>query len=193
LATLFASHAFTWRDILAHPRIVFVDLSDIVDPAKGIVAELVLAEIEMDVIRREHSKRKKIPYYVYIDEFTDFMHAGDSTNALFAKARKNWLGFTLAHQTRENFKGDLEGVIMRNTKTRIIMKANAQDARWYTQELQRFDPDATQAEPRAKAHQVSQGSIISAILQNLQVGQAIVRLEVEGVPHCVPVSIPRFK
>jgi hypothetical protein len=176
LVTLFASHAFTWRDLLAHPRIVFIDLSQIGSPARETVAQLVLAEIEVEISRRV-SKREKIPYYLYIDEFADFIQAGASTNELFAKARENWLGLTLAHQNRQELQGNLEGVIMGSVKTLIIMQVNAQDAPFYTRMLQQESP----------------GSMSPSILQHLQPGQAIVGFEVDGVRHNVPVQMPLFR
>jgi hypothetical protein len=177
---------------LAHPRIVFIDLSQIGHPAGGTVAELVLAEIEAEIIRRQLSMREQIPYYLYIEEFADFIQAGASTNELFAKARKNALGITLAHQSRAGIHGDLGAAIMNNTNTKIIMQVSAQDARFFAQALQLFDVDTRKADRREETREESRGSINPSILQNLQHGQAIVRLEVEGVPHCVAVSIPLF-
>jgi hypothetical protein len=176
LARVFASNAVTWRDVLAHPRIVFIDLSQLGPPARETVAKLLLAEIEVEISRRV-SKREKIPYYLYIDEFADFIQAGASTNELFAKARENGLGLTLAHQNRQELQGNLEGVIMGSVKTLIIMQVNAQDAPFYTRMLQQESP----------------GSMSPSILQHLQPGQAIVGFEVDGVRHNVPVQMPLFR
>lgn len=176
LDRLFSSHAFTWSDLLAHPRIVFIDLSQIGSPAKETVAELILAEIEVGNVRREHNRREKVPYYIYIDEFADFIRAGESSNELFAKARKNSLGLTLSHQSHDGLNDDLQRALMNNIKTKIVMRMSDQDARFYARILQ----------------QESRGSLDPAILQNLQLGQAIVGLEAGGVPYCVAVSIPRF-
>jgi hypothetical protein len=177
LESWFASHTPPWRDLLARPRIIFIDLSQIGTPAKETVAELILAEIEMEIIRREQSKREKVPYYLYIEEFADCIRAGESTNELFAKARKNCLGFTLAHQTRAYLTDELESVIRANVKTMMIMNVSAQDASFFAQVLE----------------ESSQGSANPSILQNLWPGQAIVRLETDGVQQCVAVNIPLFK
>jgi hypothetical protein len=177
IATLFASHAFTWRELLAQPRIVFIDLSQIGSPAKETVAELTLAEIGVEINRRGYGSRETIPYHLYLDAFTDFMRAGASTHELLTKGRKNGLGLTLTHQSHAELPDSLEGVIMGNVKTLIIMRVNDQDAHVYARALQ----------------QDSQGSVTPSLLQNLQMGQAIVRLEVDGVPHCVAVQMPRFK
>jgi hypothetical protein len=136
LATLFSSHAFTWRDLLAQPRIIFIDLSQIGSPAKETVAELVLAEIEVEIIRREQSRREKIPYYLYIDEFADFIRAGESTNELFAKARKNWLGFTLAHQVMNQVPANVRAVVEGNAQTCIALKLSHQDAPSFAKKMQ---------------------------------------------------------
>jgi hypothetical protein len=136
LATLFASPAFTWSELLAQPRIIFVDLSTIPSPAKETVAEMVLAEIEVEISRREYHKREKIPIYLYVDEFADFINAGESTNELFAKARKNWLAFTLAHQVSRQITPKIRAIVEGNAQTCIALRLSHHDAPSFAKKMQ---------------------------------------------------------
>jgi hypothetical protein len=90
----------------------------------------------VEIIRREHSTQEKIPYYLYIDEFADFINAGESTNELFAKARKNWLGFTLAHQVTGQISANIRAVVEGNAQTCIALKLSHQDAPSFAKKMQ---------------------------------------------------------
>lgn len=111
---------------------------------------------QLAMARQETEESARRPFYLYIDEFQNFITP--SMAAILAAARKYRLGLVLAHQDLRQLSkdADLFGAIMSNPYTRICFRVGDQDARKLAEGLSSFD---------------------AKDLQNLGIGEAICRIE----------------
>ena len=138
ISTVLSVDSFRWHELIQHPRIILVDLSEL-GPGKmrETVAQLCLASVQTGFKRTEHvPKAKRVPYFLYIDEFKDFAMAEDSLGDLFIQARKQRCGLTIAHQTKENIPKKLLGVIKGSVAAMIILRLEHDDAVELAKDLQ---------------------------------------------------------
>ena len=138
LSTVLATKSFAWEDVLSTPKIIFVNLSTLPDgPIRQTCAQLCMASIQTALKRTEHiPENQRIPYYMTIDEFDEFLAADESIDKLFRLARKQKCNVTIAHQTGDKVPDSLLGVIMGNVSSMIILKVSQKDAGPLGRELQ---------------------------------------------------------
>jgi hypothetical protein len=124
ISTVLSVNAMRWQELVQLPRIIFVDLSEL--PKGGIretVAQLTLASIQTAFKRVERiPENQRVPYYLTMDEFDDFLVADDSLDEMFRQARKQRLSITIAHQTTDKVPQKLLGIITGNVATLIILR-----------------------------------------------------------------------
>lgn len=107
--------------------------------------------------RQDESAAKRVPFYVYVDEFHHFITP--SIAAILSGARKYGLGLTLSHQELRQMKSRSEDVaasVLGNAHTRIVFRVGDQDARSLAEGFSHFD---------------------AKDLQNLSIGEALARIE----------------
>ncbi|MCI0406275.1 MAG: type IV secretory system conjugative DNA transfer family protein, partial [candidate division Zixibacteria bacterium] len=107
--------------------------------------------------RQEQSEAERKVFYLHVDEFHNFITP--SMASMLSGARKFGLGLVLAHQELRqllNRDSDVAGAVISNPYTRICFRLGDSDARKLADGFSHFD---------------------AKDLQNLGVGQAIVRIE----------------
>jgi uncharacterized protein DUF87/type IV secretory system conjugative DNA transfer VirD4/TraG family protein len=111
---------------------------------------------QMTMGRQELDQGQRRPFFLYLDEFHNFITP--SMAALLSGARKYRLGLVLAHQElRQLLKdGDVASAVLANAATRVCFRVSDQDARRLEDGLATFT---------------------ARDLQNLGTGQAICRVE----------------
>lgn len=123
-----------------------------------LLGSLLVARIAQAAMsRQETAASDRIPFFTYIDEFHHFVTP--SIAAILSGARKYGLGLTLAHQEMRQLKVRSEEVasaVLANAATRIVFRVSEQDAKSLAEGLSFFE---------------------SRDVQNLGIGEAIVRLE----------------
>jgi len=150
-----------------------LDFADILDSGKILIAKLSqgaigkensylfgtllvskLQELAMSRQAQEESKRRD--FYLYIDEFHNFMTP--SMGEILAGARKYRLGLVLSHQELRQLESNREvsSAVLSNTYTRVCFRVGDQDARSLENGFSFFE---------------------SKDLQNLGTGEAICRVE----------------
>lgn len=84
---------------------------------------------ELALARQELSKEARTPFFLYADEFQNFITP--SLESLLTGARKYGLGLTLAHQTLAQLSSlpKVESALFGNAHTRIVFRVGEQDAR----------------------------------------------------------------
>jgi len=116
-----------------------------------------LARIQMAAFGRTDTFRsKRVPFYLYIDEFQDF--ATDSFLQILAQSRKYKLPLILAHQNLAQLTPNLRASILTNCSLQAYFRVSRDDAsvlakesmasifnnppgwEWYIQQLQELTP-----------------------------------------------------
>jgi hypothetical protein len=146
-------------DVMNNKKILLVKLSQglIGEQNSYLLGTLIMSKLnQFAQARQQLESSKRIPFFLYIDEFQNFIT--DSLSSILSGARKYGLGLVLAHQSMEQVNAKDKEVaesILSNPYTRICFRLGDSDA---------------------KKLESSFGSFESYDLQNLKVGDAIVRI-----------------
>ena len=112
---------------------------------------------QLAIARQAMAARDRKPFWVYIDEFHNFVTP--SMEQILSGARKYGLGLTLAHQDLQQLtrrSADVASAVLTNPATRVCFRVGDQDARRLADGFSSFD---------------------TKDLQNLGVGEAVCRIE----------------
>jgi len=122
---------FSFREIMDNKKILLVNLT------KGklkdnsyLLGSLILTNLWVAALSRsDMPKSKRIPFYLFIDEFQNF--ASESFCDILSEAAKYGLYLTMAHQNlgqlSRNPNVDLQGSIMGNTGIQVYFRVSHQD------------------------------------------------------------------
>lgn len=123
-----------------------------------LLGSLIVSKIQQAAQARQSiSQAKRKPYYLYLDEFQNFITP--SMSSILSGSRKYGLGLIMAHQDMEQvsrYDGELANSILTNPATRICFRLGDSDARKLENGFSNFD---------------------SKDLQNLSVGEAIAKVD----------------
>ncbi|MCX6168669.1 MAG: type IV secretion system DNA-binding domain-containing protein [Ignavibacteriales bacterium] len=173
------------RNIVAQPK--GIDLKEIVNSKKillvklsqGIIGDenayllgsLLVSKLNQVVMQRQlQSSHEREPFYLYIDEFQNFITP--SMKAMLSGARKYHMGLILAHQDlHQLWETDtgLANSIISNAGTRICFRIGDFDAQKLESGFTHFDTND---------------------LQNLSIGDAVVRVERSDYDFNIKTLLP---
>jgi type IV secretory pathway TraG/TraD family ATPase VirD4 len=125
---------FNFREIMDNQKILLVNLS------KGTTGEvnakllglIVVAKLQMAAMSRaEIEQEERKDFYLYIDEFQNFVT--DSISTILSEARKYKLNLTIAHQymgqlTDEKGRSDIKDAVLGNAGTLCSFRIGPEDA-----------------------------------------------------------------
>lgn len=150
-----------------------LDFADIMDSGKIFLAKLpqgrmgkensyllgslLIAKLQqMAMSRQRMASANRRPFFVYADEFHNFICP--SMSEILSGARKYGVGLILAHQDLRQLERDKEvaSAVLSNSFTRVVFRVGDSDARSLAEGLAHFD---------------------ARNLQNLEIGEAICRIE----------------
>jgi len=149
-----------FEDILDSKKILLIKLSQglIGTENSYLLGTFIVSKIQQAAMARQaKAKAERSNFYLYIDEFQNFITPSMST--ILSGARKYGLGLILAHQDLQQLvKSDTElaSSVIANAGTRICFRLGDTDAKKFESGFSFFDAND---------------------LQNLDTGQAIVRIE----------------
>lgn len=147
-----------FKKALAENKIVLVKLSQglIGEENSYLLGTLLLAKVYQAAQSRQSvTKSERTPYYVYVDEFQHFITP--TLEDILSGARKYGLGLILAHQELKQIEDTRVGnSVISNPAIRLCFRLGDNDAKKLEQGFSTFDAND---------------------LQNLGVGEAIVRVE----------------
>lgn len=124
----FKNSSFSLREIMDSKKILLLKL----DRGKlkenaDLLGSLFMAKIKMAAFSRSDiPKEKRIPFYLYIDEFQNF--ATDSFIETLSEARKYGLALILAHQNLSQLPKHLQDSILANCGIQIYFRLSRKDA-----------------------------------------------------------------
>ncbi|UPT68029.1 MAG: type IV secretion system DNA-binding domain-containing protein [Sphingobacteriales bacterium JAD_PAG50586_3] len=151
------SKGLDFKEALADNKIILVKLSQglIGEENSYLLGTLLLSKLYQAAQARQGiSKDERNPYYLYIDEFHNFLTP--SLSAILSGARKYGLGLILAHQELAQIQDTTIGnSVISNPSVRICFRVGDNDAQKLEKGFSYFD---------------------SNDLQNLSVGEAICRV-----------------
>lgn len=146
-----------FNDVLKEKKILLVKLSQglIGEENSYLLGTLILSKIyQVALARQSISKEERLPFYIYLDEFQNFITP--SINGILSGARKYGMGLILAHQELNQIKDtDISNSLLSNANIRICFRLGDMDAKRLESGFSYFD---------------------SNDLQNLNIGEAIVRI-----------------
>lgn len=154
---LSAKEGLDFTEVFKEKKILLVKLSQglIGEENSFLLGTLILSKIyQVAQARQSLSKDDRPPFYIYLDEFQNFITP--SINGILSGARKYSIGLILAHQELNQIKdSDVYNSILSNTNIRICFRLGDQDARKLESGFSSFD---------------------NRDLQNLKIGKAIAKV-----------------
>jgi len=120
--------SFNLRDIMDQKQILLIKLDKgrLKDSA-NLLGSLFMAKIQMAAFSRSDiPQKKRVPFYLYIDEFQNF--ANDSFSVILSEARKYGLSLIMAHQTLAQIPTELRSLILGNAGIQVCFRLNRQDS-----------------------------------------------------------------
>lgn len=146
-----------FNDVLRERKILLVKLSQglIGEENSYLLGTLILSKIyQVAQARQSLSTSERLPFYIYLDEFQNFITP--SINSILSGARKYGIGLVLAHQELNQIKDtEIGNSVLSNSNIRICFRLGDSDAKKLESGFSYFD---------------------SKDLQNLNIGEAIVRV-----------------
>jgi len=124
----FPRSSFNLREAMDEKKIVLIKLDKgRLKNSADLLGSLFMAKIQMAAFSRtDLPQSKRIPFYLYIDEFQNF--ASESFSIILSEARKYGLSLIMAHQTLAQIPSELRSLILGNTGIQVYFRLNRQDA-----------------------------------------------------------------
>ncbi len=120
--------SFNIREIMDNQKILLIKLDKgKLKDASELLGSLLMAKITMSAFSRSDIPlNKRIPFYLYIDEFQNF--ASESFEVVLSEARKYGLSLIMSHQTLSQISKELRSLILGNTGIQVYFRVNREDA-----------------------------------------------------------------
>jgi len=127
--------SFNLRDVIDNQKIILVKLEKgkLKDSA-DLLGSLLFSKIHMTAFSRtDIPPEKRVPFYLYIDEFQNF--ATKSFIDVLSEARKYGLSLILAHQNLAQLPKELRASILANCGVQACFRVSREDAQIMAKEL----------------------------------------------------------
>jgi hypothetical protein len=120
--------SFSVREIMDEKKVLLIklDKGKLKDSA-DLLGSLLMAKIQMAAFSRSDMPvSRRVPFYLYIDEFQNF--ASESFSVVLSEARKYGLSLVMAHQTLSQIPEELRSLILGNAGIQVCFRLNRHDA-----------------------------------------------------------------
>jgi len=120
--------SFNIRAIMDEKKILLIKLDKgKLKDSSDLLGSLLMAKIQMAAFSRSDlPPSKRVPFYLYIDEFQSF--ASESFSVVLSEARKYGLSLIMAHQTLSQIPEELRSLILGNAGIQVCFRLNRHDA-----------------------------------------------------------------
>ncbi len=133
--------AFRFDEVMNGKKILLVKLARglVGDINANLLGMIFVNKIQVAAMRRQQMpKEERIPFYLYIDEFQNFIT--DSFENILSEARKYRLGLIIAHQYIDQMIKDgkdekIKNAVFGNVGTIMNLKIGAKDAEYMAKEM----------------------------------------------------------
>jgi len=134
--------AIDFREVLDQGKILLVNLAQgkIGEDVSSFLGSLLVTKLYLAALSRiEVPERKRRDFYLYVDEFQNFV-ASESFDSILSEARKYRLSLILAHQYIGQLSEKLRLAIFGNAGTLAVFAVGPEDAEYLENEFRpRFD------------------------------------------------------
>ena len=140
LRNIFSSHQnkLNFRNVMDEKKILLVKLPKwkLQEEIMWFLWAMFVTKLFQAAMGRQWiSKSKRIPFFLYVDEFQNF--ATDTFNEILSEARKYWLSLTVAHQFIKQIPNNISNSLFGNVWTLVNFRISSTDALYMQQH---FDP-----------------------------------------------------
>jgi hypothetical protein len=136
--------AFDFSEAMEKKKIIIMNLSKglIGDINSQLLGLITVSKIQVAAMRRQkQSNTERVPFFLYIDEFQNYVT--ESIESILSEARKYKLGLIMAHQYLDQLEKEnklsssvkLKGAVFGNVGTMMFYKIGAQDAEYCAKEM----------------------------------------------------------
>jgi DNA helicase HerA-like ATPase len=136
-------NGLNFRKIMDEGQVLIADLGRVDGETRRLLGSLIVTGIEQAALsRKDEPRRKRLPFYSYIDEFQDFVANEGSALTLaqiLSEARKFGLHLTLAHQTLGQMTSLRMRAALGNIQTKIVFGVDREDAEILARKLFQVD------------------------------------------------------
>jgi hypothetical protein len=130
-------NTFSLREAMDEGRILIANLAKgrIGEDACSLLGAMLLTRIHLaSLSRAELAERERVPFYLYVDEFQDFLTL--SIAEALSEARKYGLSLVLSHQYLGQLDERIRAAVLGNVGTIISFRLGAEDAHVLGREFQ---------------------------------------------------------
>jgi hypothetical protein len=141
-------------DLVASGGILLADLSTALwgESTARLVGSLLFSQLWLAARNRlTVPEAARSPFFVYVDEFANFISLAGSFAETLAQARRLALPLTLAHQHLGQLSPEMREAVIGNAGTRVLFQAGQEDARYFAREFAPLDATAIMNLPRFEA------------------------------------------
>ena len=127
---------FNLREIMDKGKIFIANLSKgkIGEDTSRLLGSMLITQIEISALSRaDKSEEERRPFYLYVDEFQNFLTL--SFTNILSEARKYGLCLILSHQYIEQLDENIREAIFGNVGTIISFRIGAKDAKYLAREF----------------------------------------------------------
>lgn len=129
-------NTFDLREVMDQGKILVVNLSKgkIGEDNSALLGAMVLTKVQLAALgRSDMPEEKRRPFYLYADEFHNFLTL--SFADILSEARKYGLNLILAHQYIEQLDDKIRAAVFGNAGTVVCFRVGTRDARHLAQEF----------------------------------------------------------
>lgn len=146
--------SLSFREAMDRGKILLLEISPGLLGKKNaaLLGQLIVAELSQAALGRDElAEEERRPFYLYIDEFQDFIReAASSYETLLNRARKYKVALYLAHQKTEDLPGDVFAQV-KGASTMAVFNVHGKDARRLSGELFVEEPKKLQKLKKGEA------------------------------------------
>jgi hypothetical protein len=132
---------FSFEKVFAGSKVVLVNLSKghLGEEESKLYGSLLVGKFWSAAQRRPQGNRK--PYFLYIDEFQNYVNLPVSFATVLDEARKYGICFGMAHHRLDQLPRDLREAVISNARNKLYFAVHASDAAVLARELPPTVPD----------------------------------------------------
>jgi len=133
---------FNFREMMDTKKIFLANLSrgKLGENISGLFGGLLVSKIQLTAMARaSQPEEERVPFYLYVDEFQNFV--SESFEIILSEARKYKLCLTIAHQFTGQLPSRLYDAVFGNVGTLIVFEVGVDDATALEKQLGKFSKD----------------------------------------------------
>lgn len=134
--------SFNFKDMMDTKKIFLANLSKGIlgDSISSLFGGILVSKIQLTALSRaSQPEEERVPFYLYVDEFQNFVN--ESFEIILSEARKYKLCLTIAHQFTGQLPTRLYDAVFGNVGTLIVFEVGVDDATVLEKQLGKFSRD----------------------------------------------------